>query len=544
MRDNQDGSREFEERLLDGLASRDVEVIRRLVQNEEVRLAESGKRELEPIEFPAGKGAHRLLKRLTRKKKRCERLPRILESFRAGVDADIENCRRAVEALRVLGTIRYGHARADEYRRILRLMETKHFAEKGRLSRAVRAHKRDPLAGVDSERNIGKQHPLAEGAGKPAYLEREVRTTRVGFKRHRKGLNRILRLFTGGFLRFFKMRTPRAEAPPPGGIGRPAGNVRKFFDHRLELLNLFLVGPRSHLTRNRAPEFFNPVRRIIPGKRPRLATINLDDARADAVKQVAVMRNDDDRARILTDKLFEPGEGPHVEMISRFVENEHIGTGKKGATKRENVPLTARKSSKRRLRRVGKTEAFEIPERARLRFVAGTRVIGCAEITVGLENPLEFTALHTRHLLLERGKSAPLFRDRFHHELDGRQFAYREVLRYTGKRLVNAPAHRAAIIPVFPGENPHERRLPRAVPADHPDLFSRHNPHVGAGQDSLDPIVFMNIDCFNHVVLLQVRGHKPAGNRGGGHKKNRGLPDLSRGVRGLLPDWQLLTRAL
>ena len=62
----------------------------------------------------------------------------------------------------------------------------------------------------------------------------------------------------------------------------------------------------------------------------------MDDVVADAVEEVAVVSDQHQRARVAAQPLFEPIEGVDIQVVGRFVEQQHVGwheqrTGKVGA---------------------------------------------------------------------------------------------------------------------------------------------------------------------------------------------------------------------
>ncbi len=72
-----------------------------------------------------------------------------------------------------------------------------------------------------------------------------------------------------------------------------------------------------------------------------LAAIELEDPAGDVVEEVAVVGDDQDRARIVAQMAFEPGHRLGVEMVGRLVEQQQLGL-------RRAAACTARRGGARR----------------------------------------------------------------------------------------------------------------------------------------------------------------------------------------------------
>src|SRR4029077_11863028 len=62
--------------------------------------------------------------------------------------------------------------------------------------------------------------------------------------------------------------------------------------------------------------------RVVALVRNALAAVELEDPAGDVVKEVAVVGNDQDRARIVAQMALEPGDRLGVEMVGRLVEQQ------------------------------------------------------------------------------------------------------------------------------------------------------------------------------------------------------------------------------
>ena len=72
-------------------------------------------------------------------------------------------------------------------------------------------------------------------------------------------------------------------------------------------------------------------RRVVALPRDAVAAIQFEYPAGDVVEEVAVVGDGDDRAFVLLQVFFEPGDGFGVEVIRRLVEEQNVGFGKEEA---------------------------------------------------------------------------------------------------------------------------------------------------------------------------------------------------------------------
>ncbi len=72
------------------------------------------------------------------------------------------------------------------------------------------------------------------------------------------------------------------------------------------------------------------------------AAVELEDPAGDVVEEVAVVGDDQDRARIFAQVAFEPGDRFGVEMVGGLVEQQQLGLLQQQPAKRDPAPLAAR----------------------------------------------------------------------------------------------------------------------------------------------------------------------------------------------------------
>ena len=199
------------------------------------------------------------------------------------------------------------------------------------------------------------------------------------------------------------------------------------------------------------------------------AAIELEDPAGDVVEEVAVVGDDQDRARIVAQVPFQPGDALGVEMVGRLVEQQQFGLLEQQLAQRDAAPLAARE-----LGDVG------IVRRAAQRIHR--------QIDLGVEVPQVLgvdLVLQLRHLvgglvgivrrdLVVAVEQRLLGGDAFHDVLaDGLGLVeVRLLLQVADARALGDPAL-ADVFLVDAGHDAQQGRLARAVDAEHADLGVR-----------------------------------------------------------------------
>ena len=71
------------------------------------------------------------------------------------------------------------------------------------------------------------------------------------------------------------------------------------------------------------------------------ATVELEDPPGDVVQEVAIVGDGDDRARVVTQVLLQPGDRLGVEVVGGLVEQQEIGLAQQQPAQRDAAALTA-----------------------------------------------------------------------------------------------------------------------------------------------------------------------------------------------------------
>ena len=321
VRDEQQGALKFFQRLFQRLACKQVEVVGRLVQHEEVCLFRFQKDERKLGALAARKALHLFVDVLVAELCACKqgarlRLaePRMLVPQRAehrlfGVEVGVflVVVPDLVEPSPAHGGVSAAHEFADE----------------GGFPRAVFAHDGDLFAPTYLKFRVGKQLFSACGKGKPAHGEGAFLAllrrfkTKDGRARGRQGL----------FEKFHRFQFFHARLRALCG-GRPHDVARHIIFERGDLLLLFFVFAAIVLVLFRFEHF---VFGIVSAEGGHAAVFQFEDLRDDAVEEVAVVRYGENGAAVVLEVLFQPEEGSHVQVVGRLVQEEDLGLFQKQA---------------------------------------------------------------------------------------------------------------------------------------------------------------------------------------------------------------------
>ncbi len=213
------------------------------------------------------------------------------------------------------------------------------------------------------------------------------------------------------------------------------------------------------------------------------------------------MGDDQDRALVVDQVLLQPGDGFGVEVVGRFVQQQHLGRFEQQLAQRHPALLAARQAVDRGIVRRAAQRlhrdidlAVEIPEVRGVdlvlelgHLVGGLVRVVHRQFVVALEDgALGGHALHDVAAHVERGVEVGFLRQVAH------------------ARAFGGPGLAAEIL-VDPGHDAQKRRLARAVHADHADL------HAGqeAQADVLETLLAARVGLRDavHVIDVLVAGH-------------------------------------
>ena len=213
-------------------------------------------------------------------------------------------------------------------------------------------------------------------------------------------------------------------------------------------------------------------RAVVALPRNAAAAIELENPFGGVVEEVAVVRHRDDRAGEALQELLEPFDALGIEMVRRFVEQQHVGLGEQQPAQRDAALLAARERTdlrvpRRQAQRVGRDLQLPVEvvavrgehDRFEFRLLGGQRVevgVGFAVGGVDLVEPLA----HGQQLGVR-------FFDRLAHGLAGIEL---RLLFEVADRQVRH-RHRVAVdLGVDAGHDAQDRRFARPVEPQDADL--------------------------------------------------------------------------
>ena len=329
----------------------DVEMVRRLVEHEQVRPRQHQQEQLEPRPLAAGEEPVRPTHLLVGEQE--------LHQQRDGVAFGDGHCpadrgergRGGVERVLFLGQIpdrdrrpdpdlaRGGWDLADE-----RL-------QKDRLAGAVAADDADPLAVHDLEVDACEHGVLTEGDTDLPQREHALPATGRGAELKRD----LATLEDWPFDRVHPVDLPLLVVglADVALVGNPRGPELEAGDRCLEPLDLLLLGHVGLLLALQLELALEGVRRVVARPEPDPAVIQRRDLVDDLVEQVAVVRDRDDRAVEAPREQLHSGATLVVEVGFGLVEQEHVGLLLEAGGERDELALPARQAAGRERQLVG-----------------------------------------------------------------------------------------------------------------------------------------------------------------------------------------------
>ncbi len=469
---------ELVERLLEAFRARDVEVVGRLVEHEQVLGACDERCEHEPPALAAREVPDRLVLLFAREEERAREVARLLL---ARARRSLERADRVLQELPgqlllVDVVLRLAEPSDREARRALdlariRIEVAEERADERRLAGAVRADDADAVARARGEREVLEADALAEGLRDPLGDEREVaHLRRVGeLEAHHAHLGVLLDervLLEALEARLAAARLLRALARLVA------------VDERLLLADLVLLLLMLALDGEHALGAQRAEGRVVAGILAQHAAVDLDDARDDAVEEPAVVRDEDDRAlELVGEEVLEPAASLDVKVIGRLVEKQEIGAREQEPREAEARLLATREALDREIE-VFVREAESVERRVDL---VVDRVSACGldrllDRDLAVHELLEFVGLRGRHALEDAVELLLELLDRG--EGLGGRAAQSLVLRQTRVLLEIADAHGARDLDLAvvgleePRDQLEQRALAAAVAADEADALA------------------------------------------------------------------------
>ena len=204
-------------------------------------------------------------------------------------------------------------------------------AKERRLAGAVRPDHADDAAGRQAESEIVDQEVVAIALAQlfevDNGLPQPLRDRNNDLRALRGLLRRLLHEIFIALIAGLRLRLPRARGRrDPFTLAREGALVRRLFTTLLLQPLLLLLEPG----------------RIIALIGDAAAAVELENLPSDVVEEVAVMGNDQNRARVVAQVGLEPADRLGIEMIGGLVEQQEVRLLEQQTAERHAPPLAAR----------------------------------------------------------------------------------------------------------------------------------------------------------------------------------------------------------
>src|SRR3954447_14584532 len=495
---------EVEQRLLERAQRVDVEVVGRLVEQQQVAALLQQLREVDAVAFAARQRAD-----LASLRRSLEVEPRHVGARRhlalaeldlLGAAGDlVEHAPVRVERVAALVDVADLHGLADPQRAGIRLFRSGDHLEQRRLAGAVRPDHADDPAARQGEVEVVDQQIVAEALLDAAGLDDDVAKARPRRDVDLGALDLLRALFAQQLL-------VGIEA----GLALRLARARRHADPFELALEGLLLARLGLLFLLEAVGFLLEPRRVIAFPRDPAPAIELEDPAGDVVEEIAVVSHGDDRALVVLEKALEPGDRLGVEMVGRLVEQQQVRRLQQQPAERDAAALAARE---RRDVRVRRGQAQRVHRDLELRI----EIPGVAGVDLVLD--LRLLVHHLVHLVgrqifaelgvdlvvaLEQrfGRRDPLF-DVAEHRLGRIEL---RLLLEKADRDAGAGKGLADETLILARHDLQQRALAGAVQAEHTDLGAviKRQPdvleHFGIGLMNL-PEPLHRVDKLRHIFL-------------------------------------------
>ena len=298
-------------------------------------------------------------------------------------------------------------------------------------------------------------------------------------------------------------------------------------DELLQVRHAFLLLLEALLRLHHSDRAHLLERRVVAGVAGELGLVEMHGDLGDGVEELAVVADDDHRAAVALQPGFEPDEGVEVQVVRRLVEQHQVGRAHQRAGELQAHAPAAREAVDR-LVELGALEAEA--EQHCLRARSRVEAAGFADRNVRVRHRLAVVArLRGSELGFGLRESGVASEDEVGRALVG--------LRHLLRDLGNAPAARdrdiAGVGLQTAGEQREQRRLAGAVAADEADLFAGLDGQAGFVEDELDAAAQRQLGENEHARFSPARriGARRIARRG----RNR-ISRAGRSARSARPD--------
>ena len=334
--DDDGAAGEVEDRLFERPQRIDVEIVRRLVEQQDVAAALEHPRHVHAVALASGEVAHQLL--LIGPLEVEPRHVRAAGNLAFPERDDVLSFRDrlpdvvvAVENVAALIDVGQDNRLADAQGSAVGLLLTDDHAEERRLPRAVGPDHADDAARRQAEREVLHQQVVAVPFANALCLHDELAQARPGWEVE------LLQLLRAPLPVLAEKVFVRRDARLALGVARTGRHA-----HPLELvLQRLLACGAGLFFLGEAARFLIEPRGVVPLPGNPRAAIELQDPARDVVEEVAVVRDRHDGARVLLQVPLEPRDRLRVQVVCRLVEQQEIGFLEEQPAQRHAAPFAA-----------------------------------------------------------------------------------------------------------------------------------------------------------------------------------------------------------
>ena len=188
------------------------------------------------------------------------------------------------------------------------------FHERG-LAGAIAAEQGNAVAGIKREVDLGQQHALAIAGGLLFDGQQRTRQLQRRLEAELEGRIDVRRRDARHALEGLEAALGLAGL---GGLGAEA------LDEGLHVLDLALLAREQRGLLGQLRTALGLEVRVVAAVGNGLAVFEIDDAVDDAVEELAVMRDEDQRARIVAQPVFQPQDGIEVQVVGGLVQQQQV----------------------------------------------------------------------------------------------------------------------------------------------------------------------------------------------------------------------------
>ncbi len=381
MRDQQQRPVEVGERGCQCVAGGRIQMVRRFVQDQQLRPLVQHQREQQARLLAAGHRPGRAGGVFTGKPEAAQFVAQLLiTSIRRQPPKVFERRARAIETVDpLLGEVTGAHRRGHVNAAGQCCQVTGQGADQRRLAGAVASEHTDARTAPDRQVDIAQDHVVGAVAGRQRLRAQHRIGTAIGFVQGEIDFVRPARRQYP--YHAFERLDPALHLTRLRCLGAEA------LDEGFELSDPLALAVALALELHPALCLLLLEGTVAAGIADQFRLFEMQDGLGDAIDEIAVMRDECQRARIARQPAFEPEDRIEIEVIGRLVEQQQITGCKERARQIQPHPPAAREGVDRRLRAL-RIEAESSQQRMRARFGRGAAGVDPAFVGRGDRHPV------------------------------------------------------------------------------------------------------------------------------------------------------------